>query len=711
MTTLGALEQMIGKRLPMIHQNEIAECGLASLAMVAAYHGHRLDMNGLRQRFALSLKGATLDDLMRVADVLGFSTRALRAEMEHLPELAAPCILHWDLNHFVVLREVKGDKIHIHDPARGHRVLSEKEVSKHFSGVVLEITPAADFAPKEIRLGARLSDLWSKLTGWKRSLAQTLLLSLMLQVFVLASPFYLQLAIDEAVSRYDLQLLLVLALGFGAMFILQSITEGLRAWVILVLGQTMSFQMVGNVFRHLMRLPTAYFEKRFVGDVLSRMASTRPIQEMLTQGVVAALIDGLMAIATGALIFIYSPVLGFIVAGSTLLYVGVALILYPMRRMREEEQLMARAEEQSHLIESIRASTTIKLFGREVEREAVWRNYFARVINAGVSVGRFDVILQSAKTAIYGLQMVAVVYVGARMILAEQFTIGMLFAVLAYRANFVERAGMLVERGTEFRLLSLHLMRLADIVKAEKEEPAGAQRDDETFTGDIELVNLKFRYAENEPWIFENVSAHIRAGEFIAIVGPSGGGKTTLLKTMLGLYPTDAGQIKLGGRALSSFGVRRYRSMIGVVQQDDELFAGTLADNISFFDPQIDMERVYQCARDAKVYDEIMEAPMGFLGLVGDMGSTLSGGQRQRVLLARALYRQPKALFLDEGTANLDPDVEAAIVEVIGAMKITRVVVAHRPALVERADRVFEMRDGRLSEITADRAKNVHVAE
>lgn len=689
------------RHLPLILQNELAECGLASLAMVASYHGHKIDLNGLRQQFALSMKGATLEHMITIADALDLGARPLRAELEHIPELRTPCILHWELNHYVVLKAVNGNKVHIHDPARGARILSMNEVSKAFTGVVLELEPVAGFRKKDITIQVGLSDLWNKLTGWKRSLLQTLTLSIVLQLFVLVSPIYLQLVVDEALPRFDNDLLVFLAVVFGLVVVLQGVTEGLRSWIILNLGQLMTYQMIANLFHHLMRLPTSFFEKRFISDILSRMRSTVPIQEALTKGVVAAIIDGVTALITGAIIFVYSPLLGAIVLATVFLYIFIATLLFPRRRMFEEEELVARAEEQSHLIESIMASTTIKLFGRENEREAVWRNYFGKVINAGIAVGRYEIGLKTAQTILMGLQLILVVYFGATMIMDNQgFTVGALLAVLLYRANFIERAIALVEQGIEFRLLGLHLERLADIVTSPQEqESASRQMAGKTLQGQIRLDCVSFQYSQHDPLIFQDLSLEIDPGEFVAIVGPSGGGKTTLSKLMLGLYEPTKGSIHIDQVPMRAFGTRLFRSQVGVVQQDDQLFAGTIADNISIFATQTDMDRVVQCGKTAKIHDDIMAMPMNYLSLVGSMGSSLSGGQKQRVLFARALYRDPRILFLDEGTANLDIESEAEIADAIENMSITRVIIAHRPELVRRADKVFEMREGKLSQL------------
>ncbi|MDX8355021.1 peptidase domain-containing ABC transporter [Cognatiyoonia sp. IB215182] len=680
-----------------IRQTEAAECGLACLAMVATAHGAQVDLRGLRAKFGVSLRGATLRDLMGFADTLNFGTRALRLEPESLAKLKLPAILHWDMNHFVVLKSV-GRRIVIIDPAQGEQRLTPAEAAKHFTGVALELTPATSFAPPVLRTRTRLRDLWGRLDGWARAATQLLLLSLLLQLAAVSFPFFLQLAVDQSIANADMDFLLLLALGFAGLHVINAITIGLRSWVILTLGQTMSFQIAGNVIRHLFRLPAAYFGTRHMGDIVSRVGSVNPIQAALTSTIVECFIDALMLIVTAIVIFIYAPVLAFVVLAGTLLYVALSLALYPAIRAREEEEIAARATEQTYLLESLRASRTIKVFGGEAQRETGWRNLFSDVMNAGIRLGKLDIALTVGQTLIFGLQTIIVVYMGAKMAInGDGFSVGMLFAFMTYRQQFADRATSLVQHAISFRMLGIHLERLADIVQAKREEirPHTALATPST-KGALALDSVSFRYGAADPYILENLSLDIAPGAFVAITGPSGAGKSTLLKLMLGLAEPSAGEVRVDGLPLPLFGVSRWRAGLGVVTQDDTLLSGTLAENIAFFDPSIDMARVQACAEAAQIHEDIARMPMGYLSLVGDMGAALSGGQRQRILLARALYRQPRVLILDEGTANLDVATEQVIADTIQTMKSTRIVVAHRPALLSRADEIVTLRNGRI---------------
>lgn len=671
--------------------------------MVANHHGHRFNLAGFRQRFGVSMQGSSLHDIMTNADRLGLATRALRCEIEGLRDVQLPAILHWDLNHFVVLAKTGRKRFTIFDPGYGERVLAAKELGDHFTGVVLEVTKTAEFTPVDERVApkARLSDLWSSATGLKRSILQVVGFSVLLQLFALTAPFYLQLTIDEAVTRFDPGLLPLLAVGFGLLYLANATTEALRGWVILILGQSLIFQMTANVLRHLIRLPSEFFDKRHVGDVISRVGSVRPIQKALTQSVVAAVIDGVMAITTAILMIIYAWQLALVVFGFTALYGLVSFVLFPLLRKREERTISEMAKEQTYTIESIRANRAVKLFGREAERDAAWRNLYSDVVNANLSAGKVRLVNEFANSALLGLQLVLVVYLGAAAIFASDLTIGMLIAFLAYRQNFADRITGLVQKGIEFRMLSLHLERLSDIVHTEQEgRPSTTSEPGTKLEGGFQLRDVTFAYGKNERPILANLDFKIAPGEYVALTGPSGGGKTTLTKLMLGLLEPSSGDVLVDGRRLQEFGLRAFRAQVGVVMQDDALLSGTIADNISFFDPNANQDRIEHAAKAAQIHIDIECMPMRYLSMIGDMGAALSGGQRQRLLIARALYHNPQVLFLDEGTANLDAGSERLIGELVSRMNVTRIVVAHRPELIRRADRVVRIDSTSLIDVT-----------
>jgi ATP-binding cassette, subfamily B, bacterial CvaB/MchF/RaxB len=678
--------------LPVIRQAEAAECGLACLAMVSSYHGHRIDLNSLRRRHPASLNGVTLRALIQVASHLNLLGRPLRFDLEHLHQLKLPAILHWDMSHFVVLKAVTRRGIVVHDPAAGERFYPMAEASKHLTGVALELMPTESFVMRDERARLPLSAFWGQLRGSGHALVQILVLSIVLQLLALTAPLYAQLTMDEVIARGDVDLLLVLALGFGLLMLIKTATTAIRSLVLLVVQNVLHFQLGARLFRHLIRLPMSFFEKRHIGDLLSRFASLQPIRNLLAEGMIAAVLDGVMAVITLVMIFVYSTQLALIVLVAVALYAGVRLALYRVLWQRTEATIQAQAQENSTFIENVRAIQTLKLFNRESEREGQWLNRYSDVVSTEVRLGRAKIAFTTINDLIFGLEGIITIYLAAKLALSNTLTVGMIFAFMSYKQHFTDKSVELIEKALEFRLLGLHLERLSDIALTPLErghEQALAYT--RQIEGRIELRNVFFRYAETEPFILEDINLTIEPGEFLTIMGPSGGGKTTLIKIMLGLLEPTMGEVLIDGIPLSIIGPRAYREQLGALMQEDQLLSGSIADNICFFDPEFDHERMIACAELAGIHDEIMAMPMTYNSLVGDMGSSLSGGQKQRILLARALYRQPRILFLDEGTAHLDVDNERRINESLTQLRMTRVSVAHRPDISAGTDRVIRI--------------------
>jgi ATP-binding cassette, subfamily B, bacterial CvaB/MchF/RaxB len=692
---LAALQFGARRRLPVFLQTEAAECGLAALGMVAWFHGHRVDLAGLRRRFTVSLKGATLAYLMQIAGRLHLVPRALRLELEELVQLNAPCVLHWDLNHFVVLKSADARGALIHDPAFGLRRMTYGEISKHFTGIALELSPTAHFRPSDERRRVHLRALLGPVVGLKRALAQVFLLALALQAITVAMPFYMQWAVDGAVVSGDRDLLSVLGLGFLLLAFIQVGISALRSWVVLYLSTTLNLQWVANVFSHLLRLPVSYFEKRHLGDVVSRFGAVNTIQRTLTSSFVEALIDGVMTIATLAMMIVYSALLTAIACAAVLLYGLLRWLFYAPLRRATEEHIVHSAKQQSHFLETVRGVQSIKLFGRQEERRSRWLNLVVDAVNQDLVTQKLGLGFRCANGLVFGVERIAIVWIGALLVLDSAFSVGMLFAFMAYKEQFSARVAGLVDKLIDLRMLGLQGERLADIVLTAPEEDSPSLPVD-AIDASLEAHSLSFRYSDTEPFILLNCSFCVAPGESVAVVGPSGGGKTTLVKLMLGLLSPTDGKILAGGVDIQKLGIDRYRKLVGTVMQDDQLFAGSIADNISFFDPSPDHGAIERFARLAAVHEDIAAMPMAYNTLIGDMGAALSGGQKQRILLARALYKEPRILFLDEATSALDVQKERAVNEAIRSLKLTRIIIAHRPETIASAERVIVLQGGKV---------------
>lgn len=685
------------RKLPVLLQTEASECGLACLAMIARYWGRATDLILLRQRFSVSLKGSTLKSLISMAQRLGFQSRPLRVELPQLSSLKLPCILHWDMNHFVVLEKVTRNGLLIHDPASGKRSISWSRASSHFTGVVLELTPGELFERLPSQKKISWQSMLGKVDGLYAGLARLLLMGALLQALALALPFYLQWVVDDVLTTGDHRLMTVLGSGFLLLVLLQTGLGWLRSWMAASLSAYLGYQWLGNAFAHLLRLPVAWFEKRHLGDIASRFQAIQVIQKTLTTQLIEGLIDGLWVFSTLFVMFFYSATLAFVSLSAVVLYAALRWGVFQKQREATAVHIACAARQGTLFIESARGIQSIRLYGREQERRCAWSNALTDQLNAELRIARIAISFQSASTLVFNGERIVVVWLAAMAVMDNHFSVGMLFAFLSYKDQFSQRIAALLDKSFELRMLRLHSERIADILLTAPEEGADdAEIDLREIETDIELRNVSFRYAEHEPNVIDNLSLRIPAGECIAIAGVSGCGKTTLLKLILGLLTPTEGEIFLGGVELTRLGLRNYRQMTGTVMQDDQLFTGTLSDNICFFDAQPDPGQVIRCSEQAAVHDEIMALPMKYNTLVGDLGSGLSGGQRQRILLARALYRSPRLLVLDEATSHLDVWNEQRVNAAITQEAMTRILVAHRPQTLAMAQRVVTLDQGRI---------------
>ncbi|MFW2106047.1 peptidase domain-containing ABC transporter [Acinetobacter guillouiae] len=700
MRYLDRLSLGLGRKTPVILQTESSECGLACLAMIAGYYGYDSDLLTLRQKYQISQKGVTLTSLVKIANKLHLITRPLKLELDELNKLRLPCILHWDMNHFVVLKSVSTTKITIIDPAFGEKQLNYDQVSSHFTGIALELWPDSDFEEKKEKTSIRIFKLFGEIRGLWKSLGQILILALVLEVFSLVSPFFMQWVIDHAIVSADLNLLTTLAIGFGMLMLLSSLISLLQSWVVMHMATTLNVQWKANIFHHLVNLPTNFFQKRHLGDIISRFGSIDAIQRTLTTSFITAILDGLMTVFTLALMFIYSAKLAWIAIITMLIYVIIRWIWYAPLRRATEDQIVHAAKQNTHFMETMRGIKTIKQFEKQDHRQATWLTLFVDQINAGLTTQKLGLMFGFVNTLLFGIQNIVIVWLGASLVIDGEFTVGILMAFIAYKNQFGGRVSSLIDKFVEVKMLSLHGERLADIVLTDQERVDNNILDldssEQIENTEIDVKSLKFRYSEDEPWIVNGITFNVSAGQSLAIVGATGCGKTTLMNLLLGNLKLEYGNIKFGSQSIKNLGQNKLRHLIASVAQDDVLFAGSISENISFFDHNVKQSWVEECAKMAAIHDEIMAMPMGYQTLVGDMGNILSGGQKQRVLLARALYRKPKILFLDEATSHLDIIKEKEINEMIKSLDITRIIIAHRPETIASVDRIIILNNGRI---------------
>ncbi len=693
-----------GSPMPVTLQTEAAECGLACLVMLLAHHGVVTDLPTLRSRYGTVPQGMTAIEFSRVASAERLMTRALRLELDEMKALQVPCVLHWEMGHFVVYRGMRGDRYLITDPAFGERRLSAKEMAESFTGIAMECWPDDGFMPRKEsqaislrRLAGRISGLWP--TVWR-----VLSVSLGLEVLALLSPLFLQWVVDHVLTSYDRDLLTTLGVGFVLLLAIELLLSLMRSMLLLRVSTQLRVQWRSNVLNHLMSLPLDYFARRHLGDIVSRFGSINKIQDVLTAAFVEAALDGVMVLLGLVLMTLYSPVLTVIAVTAVALYAFIRVVWYRPLRDATAEQIVRSANESSHLLETVRGMRTIRLFSRHAERLAAWQTLMVSDVNAKLRIERLAIVYRQLRHALAGGFALMLLWVGAREVMSGALTVGALLAFMAFRSQFDSRVTRLIDTWFSLRMAGLDAQRLADIVLTPAEPGAGSAASplrSMSVSGRseppaIEVRNVSFRYAEGSPDVLKDFSLSVAAGESVAIAGASGCGKSTLVSLLLGVYKPRSGTIEVDGKPIEHWGMHAWRSTVGTVLQDDVLFSGSIADNIAFFDPRMSMKTVMECARLAAIHDDIESLPMGYQSLIGDMGSTLSGGQKQRVLLARAMYRKPRVLILDEATSHLDLDCEAVVGRAVASLPVTRILVAHRPHTLATVHRVVELADGHI---------------
>ncbi|MBV9295300.1 MAG: peptidase domain-containing ABC transporter [Acidobacteriaceae bacterium] len=684
------------RRVPVVLQGELSECGLASLAMIAAAWGLKSDLAAFRARLTATPRGISLRSLMSIAAGIGLAARPIRIGLQRLGDLKLPAILHWNMDHFVVLERVKGDTATIVDPARGRLRVPLDSMSPHFTGIAVEFTPTDGFRPGVMRLSRSFRRAWLDDRELRSSAFSMLWLTLLLQLTIIAMPFAYRSVIDRANRGFSDAHLIWIACGIALMMIVQAGSGWSRGLVVTRLGSIFVHRVSTQIVARLFSLPVAFFQRQMLGDVLSRVRSVDTIRRFVTDQAVPLVIDLIVGSVTAGLMILFSPHLAFIVIAGLTIEMGVRVM--NMRRQRElsEELLEAEGKELSRLLESIRAIQAIKLAGREAQRFGVWQNELIRVLNANTRLNRRRISVGTIASAASALEWAAVLAVGVLGVGFAPVSTGVLFGFLAYRGVFRERVSTLTENLWSLQLAGVHLRRLDDLMLADA-EPQGGGVSQVEGPGHLKLENISFRYAPNEPLVLDNISLDIPAGACVAITGPSGSGKSTLIKLILGIETAQQGSIRLDGVPIETVHRQAWRERFGTVMQDDTLLAGSISENIAFFDYRIDLDKVRTAAVGAAIHEEIAAMPMEYGTLVGDMGVQISGGQRQRVLIARALYREPSIILFDEGTANLDAESEQKISNVLATLAPTRIVVAHKSHLLSVADIVYEVRGGKVS--------------
>jgi ATP-binding cassette subfamily B protein RaxB len=691
-TLLGQLDLHLRSRVPLVHQTESSECGLACLAMICNHYGKNSNLISLRQQFNLSSRGTTLAGMKEIAEQLGLASRCLSLELHELNSLKIPCILHWDFNHFVVLVGVKQNRVILHDPARGRRTINLEEMSQYFTGIALEVWPGSTFTEEQESHHFSLKALAAKVHGLKGTLAKIFFYSLIIESINLLIPIGTQLALDHAIPAADVGLLTLICIGLLLFTFLRLALSALRSWSSLLMTTLINVQWQSGLFSHLLRLPLSYFERRKLGDIQSRFGSLNTLRETFTSSIVGALIDGTMLIGVVIMMALYGGWLTGVVMCFTALYVLIRLMTYSTYRELSEEILVRDARTRSYFMETLYGIATIKMQGFSERRSIHWLNLEIDTINTEIKITKMDLLFGGVNSLITACEQIAMLWLGSRLIIDNDITIGMFIAFGVFREQFADRIWSLTNFLTKLRMMHLHNERVADIALNTQEKKKPDREILNTMKPvALEINALSYRYDDHSAAVFRGLSFQVLAGESVAITGPSGAGKTTLMRVLCGLFEPQTGSVMIDGNDIQQLGLNNYRKIIGCVMQDDKLFSGSIRENICGFDENADYEWMEECARASFIHGAIVKMPMGYDTLVGELGEGLSGGQKQRIFIARALYRKPGILFMDEATSALDEESETYVNQAIKKLNITRIIIAHRQSTIASVERVIRL--------------------
>lgn len=664
---------------------------MACVAMIASYYGHDVDLASLRRRFGSSIRGTGLSHIISTCSELGFSSKALRTTPGYLSEACLPSIAHWNMNHFLVIERVDKCWVSVLDPARGRIRMTHQEFSDGFTGVLLELKPRLGFVPIEDRRCISLRSLTGPIRGLMKSATHLFLLAFSVELISLAIPFQAQWTIDSIIPAGDNRMLLGTAIVFAVAVLLHSLLTIARGWLVSWLGAALSSQWITHLFSHLLRLPITFFEKRSAGDILTRFSSVYVIQNTLSSAFLSAVLDSAFGLLSFIILIYYSPLFAAVAASLVLVYLAIRRAMFRKIWEANEQHVVYMSRQQSEVIDSIKGINSIRLAGMEPLRSMRLEAAATGACGKSMEAQRLDETSYGISLGILGIQKVFLLAYGSSLVFSGNLTVGMMVAAVTFADQFTSKSTAIIDRINELRLVKMHLERISDIALEDPLPLARAYSGAPAQHDSIRLMNVGFRYSRIEPWILRGLDFTIDSGESVAIVGKSGCGKSTLLKLLLGLMTPTEGHIEIGGQVINSESAQRVRRTISAVLQDDCLFAGTIAENISSFDSEAAIDKIVDAAIKSNIHGDIVKMPMGYESCVGDMGSALSGGQRQRILLARALFRGPRVLILDEATSHLDKHSEQVVNGYMRAMNITRVVVAHRQETIDHADRVIDL--------------------
>ncbi|WP_339469206.1 type I secretion system permease/ATPase [Pseudomonas capeferrum] len=675
------------------------DTGLACLVMLARFHNVAASPEQLTHEYAEDGRLFGRPEILLAAKKFGLQVKSARSSFSRLTQTPLPAIaVDTDGRFFIIARMDEGKAL-IHDPcAQRPEVVAQEELEARWTGDLLLIRSEASMAGEL----SRFDFTWfiPAIVKYRKLLGEVLLVSFVLQIFALLTPLFFQVVMDKVLVHRGLTTLDVIAIGLLGIMIFETLLSGLRSYVFAHTASRIDVELGSRLFRHLVTLPLSYFQARRVGDSVARVRELENIRSFLTGNAITLVLDVLFSVAFIAVMFMYSDWLTLVVILSLPLYFIVSLLITPVLRARLNESFTRGAENQAFLVETVHGIDTLKSMAVEPQVNRKWDNQLAGYVAASFKTQNLSNLANESVGLIGKLVTVATLWLGARLVIDGQLSVGQLIAFNMLAGRVSQPIMRLAQLWTNFQQTGVSVQRLGDILNTRTEMSQSSRSALPPLKGDIEFDQVQFRYRPDGPEVFRGVSMRIQAGEVIGVVGRSGSGKSTLTRLLQRLYTPERGRVLVDGMDLALADVSSLRRQIGVVLQDNMLFARSIRENIALTDPGAPIEVVMQAAKMAGAHDFILELPEGYDTVVGEHGASLSGGQRQRVAIARALIGNPRILIFDEATSALDYESERVIQQNMQTICKGRtvIIIAHRLSAVRDANRIVVMDRGQIVE-------------
>ena len=698
----GRGEQVI-KRFALVEQAEEMDCGAACLAMICKHYGIPMTLGKLRELANVTTQGATLDSLARVGESLGFTTRGVQCTYEALLGFDLPFIAHWEGYHYIIVYGISKHNVWVADPGPGFRKMSVEEFERGWTGTCLLFTPGTDM----VQLAATRSP-WVRFVGYlrpyKKILINLFIATFVIQILGVAPPIIIQHILDRVIVHQNVSLLHVLIFGLIITNVFTQLTMVMRAFLSNFMVRNMDFSMMSSFLKHALSLPIPFFAKRKTGDIFARFQENQTIRAFLTESTISTILNLLMVFIYFTILFLYNVKMTLLLIAFVIPMLALTILVTPKLKTYAREVFKVSTEAESILMEIIGGAETVKGMGLERPMRLKWEKKYANALDVQYNAARFNILVGFVSQLLNAATTIAILWVGANLVLAQELTIGQLIAFNALMGSVLAPLMGLVRLWNQIHQAGVAMERLGDILDMEPEqkpEDISSRVLLPDLQGDIQFEDVYFRYGGNETsYVLEDISFSIKPGQLVAIVGQSGSGKTTLAKLLAGFYKPTEGRIIVDGYELENIDKEYYRAQIGYVMQSNLLFSGTIAENIASGDDNPDRRKIEETAKLADAHGFISTMPLGYEQIVGERGMGLSGGQMQRLCIARALYHDPKLLIFDEATSALDSQSESNI---LGNMQNilkgrTAVVIAHRLSTIMHADKILVLYKGAIAE-------------